>query len=224
MPRTVCIAIVMLLAATVGQAALPPGVPYPANLGKYYTAYPAPISFLTYLDSIFKCQGEFALCAYATCVTIPKSNPPVAECGCYSFNGPSLGAGTGVLNKQIKANMLSTCLGSVKCTTLLQNRTEFCRRMNDKTMYPRGLATGQADLNPKICRGGTATNCFAAACCRGPPSSRFLPPGTPQYNATCYCPYFTTDQPFFMSSSKYACGPKNAAEIIPGRTLIYNGA
>ncbi len=164
--------------------ALPPGVPYPVNMGKYYTAYPAPISFITYLDSIFKCQvrfsasaglpsaaclwcslrlrpprpvqeacipqvalratelggtrracsaasgapvidgpasqgrmahgtpsvhgmrdpglqGEFALCAYATCVTIPKSNPPVAECGCYAFSGPNLGSGTAVLNQQV---------------------------------------------------------------------------------------------------------------------------
>lgn len=42
--------------------ALPPGVPYPANLKKYYTAYPAPISFLTYLDSIFKCQASASWC------------------------------------------------------------------------------------------------------------------------------------------------------------------
>lgn len=32
--------------------------------------------------------------------------------------------------------MLSDCLGSAKCTTLLGNKTEFCRRMNDQTMYP----------------------------------------------------------------------------------------
>lgn len=86
------------------------------------------------------------------------------------------------------------------------------------------LATGQANPNPKVCTGGTATNCFAAACRRGPPSSRFLPPGAPAYNATCYCPYFTTSRPFLLSNSSFPCGPKKASEIVPGRTLIYNGA
>ncbi len=32
--------------------------------------------------------------------------------------------------------MLATCKGSIKCATQLGNKTEFCRRMNDKTMYP----------------------------------------------------------------------------------------
>ena len=86
------------------------------------------------------------------------------------------------------------------------------------------LATGQANGNPKVCLGGTATNCFAAACRRGAPSSRFLPPGAPADNATCYCPYFTTNQPFLMSSNQFSCGPKDAAQLVPGKTLIYNGA
>lgn len=37
---------------------------------------------------------------------------------------------------QIKQDMLTDCFGSVKCTTLKSNKTEFCRRMNTKTMYP----------------------------------------------------------------------------------------
>ncbi|KAL4437303.1 hypothetical protein ABPG75_004442 [Micractinium tetrahymenae] len=212
-------------------AAAQEGVPTPLNLSPYYTAYPAPISFILYLDS-----GEFALCAYATCVTIPGSNPPVAECGCYSFTGPNLGSATGILNKQIKDTMLSTCFGSARCTTLLSNKTEFCRRMNDRTMYPGyelvstynttdwAVATGQGNPEPRVCQGGTATNCFAAACRRGTPTSRALPPGSPAFNSTCYCPYFTTSRPFIMANGSFPCGPTDPAQVVPGKTLIYNGA
>lgn len=90
---------------------------------------------------------------------------------------------------------------------------------------------------PKACFGGTAANCFSAACRSGAPTSKracqrqgrpggrsapawigsrwpaparrgvqpaaapaparlpapaVLPEGAPAYNATCYCPYFTT--------------------------------
>ena len=65
-------------------------------------------------------------------------------------------------------------------------------------------------------------NCFSAACRKGAPTSKFLPAGAPVYNATCYCPYVTTRQPFLMSSADYPCGPANASMVKPS-TLIYNG-
>lgn len=66
------------------------------------------------------------------------------------------------------------------------------------TALPTHAATNQTgdvpagSAKPKMCTGGTATNCFAAACRRGGPKSGALPEGQPAYNATCYCPYFTT--------------------------------
>ena len=65
-------------------------------------------------------------------------------------------------------------------------------------------------------------NCFSAACRKGAPTSKFRPSGAPAYNATCYCPYVTTRQPFLMSSSEYPCGLANASMVKPS-TLIYNG-
>lgn len=67
---------------------------------------------------------------------------------------------------------------------------------------PPAAATNQTGELPagaaasKICRGGTATNCFAAACRRGAPSAKALPAGPDwaPYNATCFCPYFTTKE------------------------------
>ena len=70
--------------------------------------------------------------------------------------------------------------------------------------------------------GGTVANCFSAACRKGAPTSQFLPEGAPVYNATCYCPYVTTRQPFLMSSADYPCGPATASQVKPS-TLIYNG-
>ena len=74
----------------------------------------------------------------------------------------------------------------------------------------------------QIPAGGTLANCFSAACRKGAPLSKFLPAGAPVYNATCYCPYVTTRQPFLMSSADYPCGPANASDVKPS-TLIYNG-
>lgn len=77
-------------------------------------------------------QGDFALCAYATCVTIPKSNPPVAECGCYAFNGPSLGAGTGVLNKQVRGVLDTPCFFWARLPAQKGNPRPLSRRALDK--------------------------------------------------------------------------------------------
>lgn len=49
-------------------------------------------------------QGKFALCAYATCVPIPGSNPLVAECGCLAFDNVSVGASgsSAILNEEVR--------------------------------------------------------------------------------------------------------------------------
>ncbi|KAI3430876.1 hypothetical protein D9Q98_009284 [Chlorella vulgaris] len=216
-------------------------IPPPTNLSSYYTAYPAPISILRYLDAIFKCKGEFALCSFATCVKIPNSNPPVAECGCYAFNEENIGFGSGILKQPVKTATRALCSGNGRCLLNDYNVAPFCKGMNAKTMYPgyplvstwnpnswiavtNQTGTVPAGYNqPKLCKGGTFTNCFAAACRRGPPSSRFLPAGAPRYNATCYCPYVTTTKRFYISSVDYPCGTTNPA-LVTRKTLIYNGA
>ncbi len=68
------------------------------------------------------------------------------------------------------------------------NPTDWVTATNQTGDVPAGSAT------PKMCTGGTATNCFSAACRRGAPTSTILPEGQPAYNATCYCPYFTTEK------------------------------
>lgn len=224
--------VILLLAALAATAfaAKPPG---PGSLARYYSAYPAPVSVLQYLDALFTCEGPYTLCSYATCVKVPNSNPPVAECGCYRFNGKSLGAGSGILNAVTKQEVLKLCKGKAKCLTLLDNKASLCKKM--LTQYPGYNApvstynpeawvnaTGIAGT-PKMCKGGgTVANCFSAACRKGRPGSRFLPPGAPTYNATCYCPYVTTREPFLMSSADYPCGPTQANQV-KANTLIYNG-
>ncbi|KAI7837996.1 hypothetical protein COHA_008178 [Chlorella ohadii] len=237
--------IVLLLGCSSGALArqlAAPDVPGPENLAKYYTAYPAPISVIENLDGVFKCEGPFALCAYATCVPIMGSDPPVAECGCYEFNGTNIGFSPSILKKDLKKSMLKACSHNGKCLTVDANATDFCESMNSGKMYPGYdlvstwnpndwvLATNQTgdvpagSAKPKMCTGGTATNCFAAACRRGPPTSTAFPEGQPAYNATCYCPYFTTEkEPFLMGNGTNPCGPTDASELTKD-TLIYNGA
>lgn len=111
-------------------------IPPPTNLSSYYTAYPAPISILRYLDAIFKCKGEFALCSFATCVKIPNSNPPVAECGCYAFNEENIGFGSGILKQPVKTATRALCSGNGRCLLKDYNVAPFCKGMNAKTMYP----------------------------------------------------------------------------------------
>ena len=79
-----------------------PKPPSPLNLLSYYSAYPAPQAILpSYPRKLIECTGKFALCAEATCVPIPGSNPPVAECGCYALSGENLGTTSAVLNAAV---------------------------------------------------------------------------------------------------------------------------
>ncbi|PRW61043.1 hypothetical protein C2E21_0646 [Chlorella sorokiniana] len=211
-------------------------------------AYPAPISVIENLDGVFKCEGPFALCAYGW-VAQQLHNAHYAHSmrfwtliGCYEFNGTNIGFSPSILRKDLKKSMTKTCSHNGKCLTTEVNTTGFCGAMNDGTMYPGYelvstwnpndwvTATNQTgdvpagSAKPKMCTGGTATNCFAAACRRGSPKSTALPEGAPAYNATCYCPYFTTTkQPFLMGNGTNPCGPTDASELT-NETLIYNGA
>ena len=42
--------------------------------------------------------------------------------------------------------------------------------------------------------GGSMAICYTAGCRKGAPSSPYLPAGSPAYNATCYCPIYTTTE------------------------------
>src|SRR6056297_1197646 len=57
----------------------------PQNWKQFYNAVPQASNPKLYAKSAFHCKGPFALCAYATCVKVPNSDPPVAECGCFSY-------------------------------------------------------------------------------------------------------------------------------------------
>ncbi|KAI7835702.1 hypothetical protein COHA_010402, partial [Chlorella ohadii] len=221
-------------------------VPGPEDLSSYYTAYPAPISVLETFDGVFSCTGRFALCAYAVCVPIEGSNPPVAECGCYAFEGVNYGSAASTLKQSVKDEMVPECEHTGRCFTIKANATRFCDEMHTGQMYPGyDLVSRSCDIDsqlgagamastnasgtvpagtyePKECKGGTLTNCFAAACRQGAPSSNLLPAGQPAYNATCYCPYITTKEPFVMGAKGDPCGPTDPSEVTKD-TLIYNG-
>ncbi len=54
-------------------------------------------------------QGQYALCDYAVCIIVPGTTPPVAQCGCYAFNGISVGSGPGILDAAVQAQTEAAC-------------------------------------------------------------------------------------------------------------------
>jgi hypothetical protein len=85
--------------------------PKPNEWRKYYTAMPQASNPKEYADTAFSCFGRFALCAYATCVPVIGSDPPVAECGCYSYEKATYnrGATVGILSRTLKEADTELC-------------------------------------------------------------------------------------------------------------------
>lgn len=216
----------------------------PKDWVKYYSLQPQSNNFTKYVESFFTCEGEYALCAYATCVKVEGSVPPVAECGCYSYTSKTIniGAIVGVLDRKIKKTMKEKCKkrkGSPTCKLFGVNKTPFCKSMNKETMYkgakPDYISTwnptdwdktvGYLPASYECPDGGTYTNCFSAACYKGAPKSPFLQGiGSPKFNATCYCPYYTRSDTSVLvwNATADPCGPTNKKDVKKD-TLIYNG-
>ena len=211
----------------------------PQDWKKVYTAHQSK-ALLTYVESAFLCSGPYALCAYAACTPIPNSDPPVAECGCYAYgNTSNLGGASGVLSAYAKQQTKQACgVGKAMDCLTTTNMAPFCKYMNSKTLYKEAkpdyistynpddwpLTTGIQPKTVQCTNGGTFTNCFSAACYKGAPKSRHTPKGSPSFNATCYCPYYTTKtQPFLVwNGTANPCGPTSKAQLTP-RTVIFNG-
>ncbi len=215
----------------------------PKDWKDYYTR-PQSNNPKNYVKSVFTCRGEYALCAYATCVKVSGSDPPVAECGCYSYptKTVNIGAIVGTLDGNLKDEMKSECkkkFDTPMCPSPEINASPFCKAMNKGTMYkganPDYISTwNPVDWDettgtipaPVTCdNGGTFTNCFSAACYKGSPSSPYLKGiGSPRFNATCYCPYYTLATGSFnvWNATSDPCGPTKASNIEKD-TLIYNG-
>ena len=247
--RVVLIAMLQYIALLCLLAAIPGCVATPVkpNEWKEYYTRPQSNNAKNYATSAFNCRGEYALCAYATCVKVSGSDPPVAECGCYSYPSEivNIGAIVGTLDGDLKDEMKEECkkkFGSSTCVSPEINASPFCKAMNKGTMYKGAKPDYISTYNPvdwdkttgtipapfKCDNGGTFTNCFSAACYKGSPKSPFLKGiGSPKFNATCYCPYYT-----FGSLSKRTfnvwnatadpCGPTKKKHLKKD-TLIYNG-
>lgn len=229
-----------LLALTRCRAALVK----PKDWKKYYTRIPQSNNPENYVLSTFNCRGKYALCAFGTCVKVKGSEPPVAECGCYSYASKSLniGAIVGVLDGQLKDEMKKKCKqrnGKPLCEYPVLNTSPFCKAMNRGTVYKGARpdyistwnptywdkTTGQPESPVQCDNGGTWANCFSAACYAGAPKSPYLKGiGAPTFNATCYCPYYTTSKGSFnvWNATADPCGP-NAEKDVKDGTLIYNG-
>ena len=214
--------------------------PKPNEWRKYYTAMPQASNPKEYADTAFACFGRFALCAYATCVPVIGSDPPVAECGCYSYEKPTYnrGATVGILSRTLKEADTELCGAPGADCLDKRNKAKFCQAMNNGSMYPGANADFISTYNPDNWRettgyqpsettcesGGTSTNCFSAACYEGGPSSPYLQGvSSPAFNATCYCPYYVFDSSMSVwNATDDPCGPKKQSEIKEG-TIIYNG-
>lgn len=217
--------------------------PEPKDWQKFYTRKQSN-NPTNYAKSAFTCRGAYALCAFATCVKVQGSDPPVAECGCYSYPSKTINLGSivGLLDGRIKDEMKEQCKeasGSPNCVTPKINSAPFCKAMNKGTLYkgarPDYISTWNptdwdkttgTPQSPFTCEeGGTWANCFSAACYDGSPNSPFLKGiGSPKFNATCYCPYYTTSKGAFnvWNASADPCGPSNSKDVKKD-TLIYNG-
>lgn len=231
-----------LLCVLVGTSSAVPVKP--KDWVKYYSLRPQSNNIKKYVKSFFTCRGEYALCAYATCVKVEGSVPPVAECGCYSYPSKiaNIGAIVGVLDRRIKKSMKIECrekTGSPTCKLFGVNSTPFCKAMNKETMYKGAKPDYISTWNPKdwdetvgylpasyeCPDGGTFTNCFSAACYKGAPKSPFLQGiGSPKFNATCYCPYYTKKNASVLvwNATADPCGPTKSSDV-KKNTLIYNG-
>lgn len=217
----------------------------PEDWKRFYTAVPQASNTKLYSKSSLYCKGPFALCAYATCVKVPNSDPPVAECGCFSYPEETLniGALVGTLDRTIKDEMKQVCkdrTNSTVCSigsTSNTNQATFCKAMNNKELYSKARPDFISTYNPdkwkdtvgyvpaavQCPNGGTYTNCNSAACYDASPSSPYLPDAK-QFNATCFCPYYVTTDPIsvWKSSSPNPCGATTASNV-KNDTLIFNG-
>jgi hypothetical protein len=216
----------------------------PQNWKQFYNAVPQASNTKLYAKSALHCKGPFALCAYATCVKVPNSDPPVAECGCFSYpeNVLNRGAIVGTLDRTIKDAMKQVCKDRTNTTVCSigseqnPNQALFCKEMNDKTLYSKANpdfistfnpnkwaeSTGYVPAEVQCPNGGTYTNCNSAACYDARPSSPYLPDAN-KFNATCYCPYYVTMDPVSVwNASANPCGPTNPADVKKD-TLIFNG-
>jgi len=217
----------------------------PGDWKKYYTAVPQASNTTRYSKTSIYCKGAFALCAYATCVPVPESEPPVAQCGCFSYPESTLniGAIVGTLDRQLKDEMKETCkkkTGKPFCALKESNQAPFCKAMNNKSMYkgarPDFISTYNPDKwnasvgsVPKAVdcpNGGTYTNCNSAACYDGyaAPLSLQKMPHANLFNATCYCPYYVTTDSVTVWNAPVdnPCGPSNPKEVTAG-SVIFNG-
>ena len=65
------------------------------------------------------CSGPYALCAFATCrisTVGSKTEPAIAECGCYALSGDNLGSPEGMLSAHQKTINTKACAGKAgKC-------------------------------------------------------------------------------------------------------------
>lgn len=73
---------------------------YGAGCGVHLNSLPA---------APFTWQGPYAICAFAACTPLADSDPPVAECGCYAQEGPTLGFSPGVLKKNVRLTGDRSC-------------------------------------------------------------------------------------------------------------------
>lgn len=217
----------------------------PQDWKQFYTAVPQASNTKLYSKSSLYCKGAFALCAYATCVKVPNSDPPVAECGCFSYPEETLniGALVGTLDRTIKDAMKQVCKDRANSTAVCSigseenpNQALFCKKMNRKSLYSGANPDYISTFNPdkwaatlgsvpaavQCPNGGTYTNCNSAACYDASPSSPYLPDAS-KFNATCYCPYYVTTDPVSVwNASSNPCGVTNPADV-KRNTLIYNG-
>eukprot|EP00798_Chlamydomonas_sp_ICE-L_P015365 gene15367-21451_t len=176
----------------------------------------------------------YALCSHATCTMMPNVDPPMAECGCYAFEGASEGSSPSVLDKKVKVKTAKKCNVSGACTGDNVNKAPFCKQVNSNKVYKGRFEVvsifsdnwPNASQQTIVCeQGGSLAICATAGCRFGTPSSSLINDNMfPAPNATCYCPVYTSTTPFDLSGPagiELDCLSNTTSP--PTGIIVYNG-
>ncbi len=164
----------MLLSLLVGSRALDMEIPTPLS-----PLLPLP------------CSGPYALCAFANCSTLPGTDPPLTECGCYEPVKPVWYVTPRQLKSQALYNLTSEecfdgdAMNNVNTGCNETDSAPVCEAIVDNIIYDGNYElistfTPTEHLGQTKCTGpGLMAECMSAACYRKEAFD-----GSP---VTCYC-------------------------------------
>ena len=107
-------------------------------------------TFESYVADWVMCEGDYALCFYSNCSTLPTAAPwsgdvPTVSCPCETYKGTYMVMINAILDQHTWEQTRATCpLGLLSCP--LPNHAPVCQRINDKTLFTGAEGLDQLSL------------------------------------------------------------------------------